>query len=143
MAEHIFITENLSLDPAELKFSFIRSSGPGGQNVNKVATTAQLRFNLTASQSLSYAIKARARTLAGSKLSNDGIIVITASSFRTQPLNRQDAIARLVRLLQKAAVPPKHRRKTKPTLASKRRRLETKNKRGALKNLRRSKPNFD
>lgn len=143
MADRIPINEHFSLDPGELTFSFVRSSGPGGQNVNKVATAVQLRFNLNRSPSLPSAVKARARKLAGSRLTNDGVIIIAASSFRTQPQNREDALSRLVKLLQKAAIAPKQRRKTKPTLASKRRRLETKTKRGSLKNLRRSKPNFD
>lgn len=143
MAEPIPITNAISLHPQELEFSFVRSSGPGGQNVNKVATAVQLRFNLRQSPSLSHAVKTRATKLAGNKMTNDGVLVISASSFRTQPLNKQDAVARLVALLKKAAIPPKFRRKTRPTLASKRRRVDTKTKRGALKNLRRSKPGLD
>lgn len=143
MAEHIRITDAIFLDPSELELSFIRSSGPGGQNVNKVATAVQLRFDLKHAPSLPAGVKTRAGALAGSRLTNDGTIVITASSSRSQQQNRQDATERLVKLLQKAAIPPKYRRKTRPTLASKRRRLETKTKRGAIKSLRRSKPSFD
>lgn len=143
MAAPIRITEELSLDPGELEFTFIRSSGPGGQNVNKVASAVQLRFNLKGCASLPQAVKTRAAKLAGSRFTNEGDIVLTASSFRTQNLNREDAIARLTNLLAKAAVPPKARRKTRPTLASKRRRLETKTKRGAVKSLRGSKPQLD
>lgn len=143
MAEPIFITEAFSLEPGEVTLSFVRSSGPGGQNVNKVATAVQLRFDLRNSPSLPQSIKARAAKLAGKRLTNDGVIVIAASSYRTQQLNRQDAQDRLVRLLQQAAIPPKRRRKTRPTLASKKRRLEAKSQRGAIKNLRRSKPDFD
>lgn len=143
MAEHIFITDTISLNPRELEFSFIRSSGPGGQNVNKVATAVQLRFDLRQSPSLTHAVKTRVAALAGNRLTNDGVIVIAASNFRTQPQNKQDAVARLVNLLQKAAVPPKHRRKTRPSLSAKRRRTDTKTKRGAVKNLRRTPPNAD
>lgn len=143
MAEPIPITAALSLDPGELVLSFVRSSGPGGQNVNKVATAVQLRFDLKNSPSLPHHVKARAAALAGSRLTNDGVIIISASNYRTQVQNRQDAQARLVKLLQEAAAPRKHRRKTKPTLASKRRRMESKSQRGKIKNLRRSKPDFD
>lgn len=143
MAEHIPIAGAISLNPQELDFSYIRSSGPGGQNVNKVATAVQLRFNLRQSPSLSHAVKTRAAKLAGNKLTNDGTIVLTASSYRTQPQNKQDAVARLVTLLQKAAIPPKHRRKTRPSLGAKRRRMDAKTRRGAVKNLRRTKPSMD
>jgi ribosome-associated protein len=136
MAERLHILGALSLDPAELSISFIRASGPGGQNVNKVSTAAQLRFDLMASPSLSPPAKARAARLAGSKLTTDGVIVITADRFRTQSLNRDDAVQRLLDLLREAAIPPKPRRKTKPTLASKQRRLEGKVKRGGVKRLR-------
>jgi ribosome-associated protein len=143
MADRIPILGRISIDSAELEISYIRSPGPGGQNVNKVASAAQLRFDLTGSPSLSDALKARAAALAGSKLTTDGAIVITASRFRAQPMNRDDAIARLVALLAEAAVPPKPRRATKPTLASKRRRLDSKAKHGTTKQLRRSRPESD
>ena len=128
--DRLTITPSLSLDPAELTISFIRASGPGGQNVNKVSSAAQLRFNLDASPSLPEPLKARARRLAGSRLTTEGEIVITADRYRTQGLNRDDAFARLLELLREAAIPPKPRRKTRPTLASKTRRLESKSKRG-------------
>ncbi len=132
------ITPTLSIDSAELNLSFIRASGPGGQNVNKVSSAAQLRFDLARSPSLSDPVKRRAGTLAGARLTSEGVIVITADRFRTQALNRDDAIARLVELLKAAAVPPKPRRKTRPTLASKTKRLETKSRRSDVKRLRRS-----
>ena len=137
------ITPTLSLDPGELTISFIRASGPGGQNVNKVSTAAQLRFNLMASPSLPAPVKSRAKVLAGTRLTTEGEIVITADRFRTQALNRYDAIARLLELLREAAIPPKPRRATRPTLASKQRRFETKVKRGGIKKLRSSRPNDD
>jgi ribosome-associated protein len=108
-----------------------------------VASAAQLRFDLRNSPSLPEALKARAAVLAGSKLTTDGAIVITASRFRAQPMNRDDAVARLVALLAEAAVPPKPRRATRPTLASKTRRLDSKTRRGSTKRLRSTKPGFD
>jgi len=143
MMDRLPITATLSLDPGELTISFIRASGPGGQNVNKVSTAAQLRFDLRNSPSLADPVKARAARLAGSRLTTDGVIVITADRFRTQSLNRDDAIDRLLELLREAAVPPKPRRKTRPTLASKTRRLESKSKRGGVKKLRTVKPGLD
>lgn len=143
MAERIRITDAIFLDPSELEISFIRSSGPGGQNVNKVATAVQLRFSLKRSPLLPDGMKIRAAALAGSRFTTDGSIVLTASSFRSQSQNRQDAVARLVKLLRTAAIPPKHRRKTRPTLASKTRRLDAKSRRSAIKSTRRSKPSFD
>src|SRR5687767_15252524 len=108
------ITPSISIDPSELTISFIRASGPGGQNVNKVSSAAQLRFDLTGSPSLSPSVKSRAARLAGSRLTNDGEIVITADQHRTQAFNRDDAMGRLVALLAAAAVPPKPRRATRP-----------------------------
>jgi ribosome-associated protein len=137
------ITASLSLDPGELTISFIRASGPGGQNVNKVSTAAQLRFDLDGSPSLPEPVKARARRVAGSRLTTEGQIVISADRFRTQALNRDDAIDRLLELLREAATPPKPRRATRPTLASKTRRLESKSKRGGVKKLRSAKPGLD
>ena len=130
------VTDFLSIDAGELEISFIRSSGPGGQNVNKVSTAAQLRFALEASPSLPAPVKTRAARLAGSRLTQAGEIVITADRFRTQGLNRDDAIDRLVDLLRAAAIPPKPRRATRPTLASKTRRLASKAGRGDIKRLR-------
>ena len=137
------ISPTLSLDPGEIGLSFIRSSGPGGQNVNKVATAVQLRFDLRNSSSLPPPVKARAARLAGARLTSDGEIVLTADRFRTQAANRDDAIARLVALLREAAIPPKPRRKTRPTFASQQKRLERKSQRSGVKSLRRSRPSDD
>jgi len=143
MATRIPITASIGIDESELDISFIRSSGPGGQNVNKVSTAAQLRFDLKHSPTLPEGLKMRAARLAGSRLTQEGEIIITAARFRTQALNRDDAVARLVELLRDAAVPPKPRRPTRPTLASKTRRLDTKSQRGGVKRLRSQKPQLD
>ena len=119
-----------------MSIDYIRSPGPGGQNVNKVASAAQLRFDLMHSPSLPEPVKLRAAALAGSRLTTDGSVVITANRYRNQPQNRDDAIGRLVALLRAALVPPKPRKPTRPTLASKRRRLEAKTQRGTTKRLR-------
>ena len=140
MADRIPIIGTISIEDSELDIAYVRSPGPGGQNVNKVASAAQLRFDLRGSPSLTEAHKARAATLAGARLTNDGFIVITASRHRTQPLNRGDAIARLVELLADSAYPPKVRRPTKPSLGERRRRVDAKVKRGATKRLRSTKP---
>ena len=116
--------------------SFIRASGPGGQNVNKVSSAVQLRFDLRGSPSLPATVKTRAARLAGQRLTTEGEIVITADRHRTQAMNRADAEARLLELLAQAATPPKPRRKTQPTLASKQRRLDKKTQRSGIKRLR-------
>lgn len=136
MAEPIHITRSLSIDPSEIEESFVRASGPGGQNVNKVASAVQLRFNLAANTSLPEPVKRRVAGLAGSRLTKDGVIVITANSHRDQPLNRADALERLVTLLRAGVFVPKPRIATRPTLASKRRRLDKKTNRSAVKRMR-------
>jgi ribosome-associated protein len=143
MPDGLPLTATLSLDPSEIEIAFIRASGPGGQNVNKVSTAAQLRFDLRGSPSLPEGLKTRAARAAGSRLTTEGVIVITADRFRTQALNRDDAIARLTELLRDAAVPPKPRRATRPTLASKQRRLEGKKQRSGVKSLRQNRPGED
>ena len=136
MAEPIQITRSLSIDPAEIEESFVRASGPGGQNVNKVASAVQLRFNLAANTSLPEPVKRRVANLAGSRLTKDGVIVITANSHRDQPLNRADALERLVALIRAGVHVPKPRIATRPTLASKKRRLDKKTNRSAVKRMR-------
>ena len=136
MAEPIHITRALTIDPSEIEESFVRGSGPGGQNVNKVASAVQLRFNLRENTSLPEAMKRRVAALAGSRLTKDGTIVITAHAHRDQPLNRADALERLVGLLRAGVHPPKPRIATRPTLASKKRRLEKKTSRSSIKRLR-------
>ncbi len=139
----IQITRTIAIEDRELSFEFVRSSGPGGQNVNKVATAAQLRFDVTASPSLPDRVKERLPKLAGRRMTADGVIVIDARRYRTQERNRQDAIDRLVRLIKKAAARPKRRRATKPTRASRERRLTTKKQRGRLKRDRGARPSAD
>lgn len=135
----IAITDEISLDENELAFSFIRASGPGGQNVNKVSSAVQMRFDARRSPSLPDEVSARLQKLAGSRLTLEGVIVITAGRHRTQERNRADAVARLVALIAKAAVPPAKRRPTRPTKASKERRLEVKSRRAGVK-ARRGRP---
>lgn len=138
----IEIIPGVTIDPEELEESFIRSGGPGGQNVNKVATAVQLRFDVRNSPSLPPYVRRRAEQLAGSRLTKDGVIVLTANSWRTQSQNREDARKRLVELLQKATQRPKMRRPTKPSRAARTKRMDRKTKRGALKKTR-GKSGFD
>jgi ribosome-associated protein len=136
------VTDRLAVDERALSESFVRASGPGGQNVNKVATAVQLRLDLSAS-GLPEEVRARAARLAGKRLTQDGAILIIAQRHRTQERNREDALDRLIELVRRAAEPPKPRRPTKPTLASKRRRLEAKARRARIKSGRTTKPELD
>jgi ribosome-associated protein len=130
------VTDHISLAENELEESFIRASGPGGQNVNKVASAVQLRFDAGASPSLQPAVKERLRRVAGRKMTEAGVVVITANRFRTQERNRADALERLVAMIAQAAHAPTPRRPTKPTYASRLRRLEAKKHRAAVKTTR-------
>jgi ribosome-associated protein len=139
----IRITNHIAIDESELDESFIRASGPGGQNVNKLSTAVQLRFDVRRSPSLPNDVSERLQRLAGSRLTRDGVLVIIAQSHRTQGRNRQDALERLIQLIRQVAVAPIKRRPTRPTKASRERRIEGKKRRGGIKNLRRTKPAFD
>ncbi|HZK99330.1 MAG TPA: alternative ribosome rescue aminoacyl-tRNA hydrolase ArfB [Caulobacteraceae bacterium] len=139
----ITITDTLAVDEKELEFSFIRASGPGGQNVNKVSSAVQMRFDARRSPSLPDDVSARLQRLAGARLTLDGVIVITASRHRSQERNRADAVERLVALIAKAAVAPVKRRPTRPTRASKERRLDAKSRRADVKSLRGRPPGDD
>jgi len=138
----ISVASGISLDENEIELSFIRASGPGGQNVNKVATAVQLRFDILHSASLPPGVRERARIAGGNRVSRDGVLIITANRFRSQEMNRRDAIERLVALLRDAAIPPKRRRPTRPTRGSRQRRLETKKRRGEIKRGRSGKHDF-
>ena len=134
----IRITPRISLDESEISMDFVRSSGPGGQNVNKVATAAQLRFDIKNSPNLPEDVRERLLEIAGNKVTRNGVLIIEASTFRTREMNRNDALSRLTKLIQRAAKKPAVRRKTKPTPESRRQRLETKKQRGKVKELRKS-----
>lgn len=132
------VTRTITIDEAEITERFVHASGPGGQNVNKVATAVELRFDVARSRSLPEAVRMRLATLAGKRLSGEGILVISAQRFRSQARNRDDARSRLADLVRAAATPPKVRHATRPTRAAKRRRLEDKKHQGARKRERSS-----
>lgn len=136
----IHVTPTISIVENEIQLEFIRASGPGGQNVNKVATAVQLRFDVFKSPSLPDEVRRRLISIAGSRLTEKGVLIIEAQRFRTQGANRQDAIERLIELVRKAARKPTVRHKTKPTLASRKRRLESKRRRSDTKQARRFTP---
>ena len=133
----IRVTNDIALGEDEILEQFIRSSGPGGQNVNKVATAVQLRFDVARSPNLPDPVRERLKRLAGRRLTGDGVLIIDARRYRTREQNRRDALDRLVALVRKAAIAPTPRKATRPTAASRRRRLEGKQRRGVLKRGRR------
>ena len=137
----IQITPETQINESELQFEYIRASGPGGQNVNKVATAVQLRFDLHAS-SLSADIKQRLTKLAGSKITNEGVLILEAKRFRTQEQNREDALRRFIEIVRKATIKPKSRVETRPTKASYERRIKAKKQRGEIKKNRQNR-SFD
>ncbi len=137
------VTAKITLDEREIAEFFVRASGPGGQNVNKVASAVQLRFDARRSPSLPEDVRGRLERLAGSRLTRDGVIVITAQRHRAQVRNREDALARLLDLIRRAAQPPLKRRATKPPASARERRIESKKQRARTKRLRQAKPSFD
>ena len=139
----IRITDRISIDEGELEESFIRDSGPGGQNVNKLASAVQLRFDVRHSPSLSGGVRARLERLAGRRLTREGVLVITAQRHRTQERNRADARERLIELIRDAATPPTPRRPTRPPRSSREKRIQSKKRRAAIKSLRHAKPPQD
>jgi ribosome-associated protein len=134
------VTADIALDERDIEESFIRASGPGGQNVNKVASAVQLRFNLRGARSLPEVVRVRLETLGGQRVSSDGVLVITAQRFRSQERNRADALERLVALVRRAASPPRPRRPTRPSAAARERRLTQKARRSRLKRERATAP---
>jgi ribosome-associated protein len=134
------ITPNLTIPDSEIQIDFIRASGPGGQNVNKVSTAVQLRFDILSSPSLPQEVKERLVTFGGNRVTTEGVLILEANRYRTQEQNRQDALTRLAELVEKAAKPPKKRRPTRPSGASRARRLREKRKKSEIKQLRRKDP---
>lgn len=132
----IEVTPRISLDDGELEFAYVRAAGPGGQNVNKVSSAVQMRFDARRSPSLPNDVSVRLQRLAGSRLTQDGVIVISANRFRDQQRNRADAIERLVELIRQAEPAPVKRKATKPTRAAREKRMDSKTKRGAVKSMR-------
>jgi ribosome-associated protein len=139
----IRVTAHIEIDEREIDEQFVRASGPGGQNVNKLSTAVQLRFDVRHSPSLPPDVRARLERLAGARLTRDGVLVIIAQRHRTQARNREDALERLLDLIRQAAVAPVKRRPTRPTKASRERRIEGKKRRSGIKQQRRSRPSFD
>ena len=139
----IRITDHISIDDAEIEESFVRSSGPGGQNVNKLSTAVQLRFDVRRSPSLPNDVAVRLMRLAGRRMTKDGVLVLIAQNHRTQERNRAEARDRLIDLIRQAAVVPVKRRPTKPSKASREKRLESKKRRANVKGLRQRKPSLD
>ena len=136
----IEVSPDIRIDEREIEETFIRASGPGGQKVNKTATAVQLRFDAMNSPSLPEEVRERLRKLAGSRLTNEGVLVIEAREYRTQELNREAARQRLIELIRRATRKPKTRKKTRPSKAAQQRRLEKKRQRGEIKRMRRSIP---
>jgi ribosome-associated protein len=139
----IRVTSHIEIDEREIEEQFVRASGPGGQNVNKLSTAVQLRFDVRHSPSLPPDVRSRLERLAGARLTRDGVLVIIAQRHRTQARNRADALERLLELIRQAAVAPVKRRPTRPTKASRERRIEGKKRRAGIKRQRRSRPSFD
>jgi len=139
----IRIDHGISIDEREVEERFIRASGPGGQNVNKLATAVQLRFDVRRSPNLPEDVRTRLERLAGRRLTREGVLVIAAQRHRTQERNRQDALDRLIALIQRAAVAPVPRRPTKPTAGGRERRLQSKKHRGSIKGLRQGRPELE